>query len=149
MDTKTWEGGVCKICRGMSDYIIMPPSMCVCVWSSLSADWALTWYGCQSCSWSAEQGKYYFLCPRSRLRVWSRELGLAVPSRVSLLILHTQAESGAYLRDSTPPSRFPLRFPLEPSCTIGLVPSLSGYAIAYRWRSLPRIGRHRASSSQR
>ena len=26
-----------------------------------------------------------------RLRVWSRELGSAVPSRVSLLILHTQA----------------------------------------------------------
>ena len=31
---------------------------------------------------------------------------------------------------------------------IGLVPSLSGYAIAHRWRVLPRIGRHRASSSQ-
>ena len=43
-------------------------------------------------------------CPHSRLRVWSRELGSSVPSRVSLLILHTQAESGAYIRDSTPPS---------------------------------------------
>ena len=31
----------------------------------------------------------YVPCPRSRLRVWSRELGSAVPSRVSLLILHT------------------------------------------------------------
>ena len=58
-------------------------------------------YGCQSCSWSAEQGKRNFPCPRSRLRVWSRELGSAVPSRVYLLILHIQAESGAYLRDST------------------------------------------------
>ena len=38
-----------------------------------------------------------------RLRVWSRELGSAVPSRVSPLILHTQAESGAYLRDTLPP----------------------------------------------
>ena len=27
-----------------------------------------------------------FPCPRSRLRVWSREAGSAVPSRVSLLI---------------------------------------------------------------
>ena len=27
-----------------------------------------------------------FLCPRSRLRIWSRETGSAVPSRVSLLI---------------------------------------------------------------
>ena len=34
-------------------------------------------------------------------RIWFRETGLAVPPRVSLLILHTQAESGAYLRDSS------------------------------------------------
>ena len=47
-------------------------------------------------------------CPRSRLRIWSRETDLAVPSRVSLLILHVQAESGAYVRDS---SRFPRRRP--------------------------------------
>ena len=41
----------------------------------------------------------FFLCPRMRLRVWSRETGSAVPSRVSLLILHSQAEqSGAYTR---------------------------------------------------
>ena len=46
------------------------------------------------------QGKRNLLCARLRLRFWSRELGSAVPSRVSPLILHTQAESGAYL---TPP----------------------------------------------
>ena len=34
-------------------------------------------------------------CPRSRLRIWSHEASLVIPSRVSLLILHTQAESGA------------------------------------------------------
>ena len=45
-----------------------------------------------------------FPCPRTRLIIWSREMGSVVPSRVSLLILHTQAESGAYSRDS---SRFP------------------------------------------
>ena len=33
------------------------------------------------------------------------EKGSAVPSRVSLLILHTQAESGAYSRDSSPFTR--------------------------------------------
>ena len=39
----------------------------------------------------------------------ARETGSAVPSRVSLLILHsTQAESGAYLWDS---SRYPRRRP--------------------------------------
>ena len=32
--------------------------------------------------------------------------------------------------------------------TIGSVPSLSGHAIAYRWRSLPRVRWHRASSPQ-
>ena len=61
--------------------------------------------------------------------------------------LHTQAESGAYLRDS---SRVPRRRPLfmKPPYAIGSVPSLSGHAIAYRWRSLPRVRRHRASKPQ-
>ena len=57
--------------------------------------------------------------------------------------LHTQAESGAYLRDS---SRAPRRRPFiyfKPPYAIGSVPSLSGHhAIAYRWHSLPRV--HRA-----
>ena len=60
--------------------------------------------------------------------------------------LHTQAESGAYLRDS---SRVPRRRPfMKPPYAIGLVPNLSGHAIVYRWRSLPRVRRHRASKSQ-
>ena len=46
--------------------------------------------------------------PRSRLRIWSREAGSVVPSRVSLLILNTQVESGACSRDSY---RFPRRSP--------------------------------------
>ena len=60
---------------------------------------------------------------------------------------HTQAESGAYLlRDS---SRVPRRRPfMKPPYAIGLVPSLSGHAIAYRWRSLPRVRRHSASKPQ-
>ena len=53
-------------------------------------------------------GKIIFTCPRSRQRIWSSETVSAVPSRVSLLILHTQAECGAYSRDS---SRFPRRRP--------------------------------------
>ena len=60
--------------------------------------------------------------------------------------LHTQAESGAYLRDS---SRVPRRRPfIKPSYATGSVPSLSGHAIAYRWRSLPRVRRHGASKPQ-
>ena len=57
--------------------------------------------------------------------------------------LHTQAESGAYLRDC---SRVPRRRPfMKPPYAIRSVPSLKGHAIAYRWRSLPRVRRHRAS----
>ena len=62
--------------------------------------------------------------------------------------LHTQAESGAYLRDS---SRVPRRrhfFLFKPPYAIGSVPSLSGHAVAYRWRSLPRVRRHRVSNPQ-
>ena len=60
--------------------------------------------------------------------------------------LHPQAESGAYLRD---PSRVPRRRPfMKPPYAIGSVPSLSGHAIAYRWRSLPRVRRHRVNSPQ-
>ena len=60
--------------------------------------------------------------------------------------LHTQAESGAYLRDS---SRVPRRRPfMKTSYAIGSVPSLSGQAIAYRGRSLPRVRRHRTSKPQ-
>ena len=39
-------------------------------------------------------------CPRSRLRIWSRETGSAInPVPRQPAHLHTQAESGAYLRD--------------------------------------------------
>ena len=95
-----------------------------------------------------------FPCPRSRLRIWFRETGLAVPSLVSLLILYTSAESGAYSRYS---SRIPRRRPyifasnthhrVSPEF-IGSVPSLSGHAIACRLRSLPTVRWHRASSPQ-
>ena len=60
--------------------------------------------------------------------------------------LHNQAESGAYLRDS---SRVPRRRPfMKPPYAIGSVLSLSGHPIAYRWRSLPKVRRHRASEPQ-
>ena len=60
--------------------------------------------------------------------------------------LYTQAESGAYLRDS---SRVTRRRPfMKPPYAIGSVPSLSGHAVAYRWRSLPRVRRHKASKPQ-
>ena len=70
--------------------------------------------------------------------------GRPVPRQLSHL--HTQAESGAYLRGS---SRVPRRRPfMKPPYAMGSVPSLSGHAIAYRWRSLPRVRRHRAWPSK-
>ena len=62
--------------------------------------------------------------------------------------LHTQAESGAYLRDS---SRVPRRRPFvyfRPPYAIDSIPSLSGHANAYRWRSLLRVRRQGASKPQ-
>ena len=47
------------------------------------------------------ENRYFPVCSRSRLRVWSRETRSAVRSRASLLILQTQAESGAYSRNSS------------------------------------------------
>ena len=105
----------------------------------------------------------YFSCPRSRLRIWSRERDRLVRSPhpasacssrylISLshlisshLILYTQPAYDAYSRDF---SRFPRRRPHILSTPIGPVPMFSGHVIAYRWRSLPRAHWHRASASQ-
>ena len=56
--------------------------------------------GCQSCSHD-QLTREKFPCPRLRLEIRFRETGLAVPSSVSLLILYTNAESGAYSRNSS------------------------------------------------
>ena len=60
--------------------------------------------------------------------------------------LHTQAESGAYFTGFLPSSA--AASIMKPPYAIGSVPSLSGHAIVYRWRSLPRVRRHRASKPQ-
>ena len=84
------------------------------------------------------------------LRAWdlvSRDgFGSPVPRQPAHL--HTQAESGAYLRDFSRVPRRRLFIYLKPLYAIGSVPSLSGHAIAYRWRSLPRVRQHRASKPQ-
>ena len=60
----------------------------ICIpWSALPAEYRSIGYGCQPCSGSV------FPCRRSRLRIWSPETGSAIPSRVSPLFLHFQAES--------------------------------------------------------
>ena len=98
---------------------VAPPSwfslyVCVCLCACVVITYTRVWiYRVRLpilLVWSADQGKRIFPCPRSSLEIWSRETGLAVPSRVSLLILHTQAEAGASLRDFF---RFPRRHPFS------------------------------------
>ena len=96
------------------------------------------------------ENEYSPACPRACLRIKKKIVSRdgffsrLVPRQPAHL--HTQAESGAYLRDS---SRVPRRRPImKPPYAIGSVPCLSGDAIAYRWRSLPRVRRHRASKPQ-
>ena len=104
----------------------------------------------KSCSRSAEQGKLIFPCLRSsRLRIWTRETGSAVPSRVSLLI--SILRLNLVLTYGIPPEfrgGVHIFIYFKTSYAIGSVPSLWGHAIAYPWRSLPRVRRHRASKPQ-
>ena len=85
-------------------------------------------------------------CPRACLRIWSHETGSAVPSRVSLLI--SMLRLNLVLTYGIPPEFRGGVHMMKPPYAIGSVPSLSGHAIAYRWRSLPRVRRHRASKLQ-
>ena len=63
--------------------------------------------------------------------------------------LHTQAKSGTHLRDSSRVARrCPFIYHSKPPYAFGSVPSLSGYTVAYQWRSLPRARRHRARKPQ-
>ena len=62
---------------------------------------------------------------------------------------HSLTHSGWIWRLLGIPPDFRVGFQLiVPPTAIGSVPSLSGHAIAYRWRQLPRVHRHRASSPQ-
>ena len=72
--------------------------------------------------------------------------GFSLPVPRQPAQLHTQAESGAYLRDSYQVPRW--RPFMKPPYAIGSVPTLSGHAFAYQWRSLPRVHRHRVSKPQ-
>ena len=112
-------------------------------------DWTSNGYSCLPTllSWSAEPN-FPFFSPRSGLRIWSRETGPTVPSRVSSPILHIRAESDAYSRVTLLSSVFRGGVHLLYRHTIGSFPSFWGQAVAYRWHSPPRVHRHRGSSSQ-
>ena len=71
------------------------------------------------------------------LSIRSRETGSPYPYSVSSLILHTQAESGAYSRAHLLPPAFRDGVASPPSNVIDSVPTLSGHAVACQWRSSP------------
>ena len=84
---------------------------------------------------SAEQGNLIFLCPRSRLRIWSRKTGSAVvPFRVSLLvsILKLNLMLTYYTRFLPSSAAAASIYLFKPPYAIGPVPSLSSHAIVYR-----------------
>ena len=83
----------------------------------------------------------------------SGEDGFGVPSRISLLIsillrLNHLCIWCLLTTGFLPSSAAAYIYFFKPPYAIGSVPSLSGHAIAYRWRSLPRVRRHRASKPQ-
>ena len=94
---------------------------------------------------SAKQETYFLPSPSLRLNVWHCETDSTISSRVSLLIIHSQAVYGTFSRDF---SRFLQRHPQIPPTEIGSAPSLSGHAIACRKHLLPRILWRRVSCPQ-
>ena len=124
--------------------------MYVCMYGHhIIAEYGSTGQGCQSCSWSAEQGKMKIFLSLSRLRIWSREMGPSIPSRASLVILHTQAESGAYSRDS---SRFPRQRPfthttIHNRVSLEFIGSRTSVPMAFTVESPPAQGQYPQGSS--
>ena len=89
------------------------------------------------------KNEYFPVRVRSCLRIWSRERGSAVPSRVSLLISILRLNLVLILTGFLEfRGGAPLFIIYKPPYVIGPVRSLSRHAIAYRWRSLPRFRRH-------
>ena len=86
------------------------------------------------------------------IRVRAREFGLARRVRQSrpASTCASPYSSGIWclLTGFLPSSAAASIYLFKPRYIIRSVPSLSGHAIAYRWRSLPRVRRHRASIPQ-
>ena len=83
-----------------------------------------------------------FLIPvrTKRLRTLPRETDSAVPSRVSLLILHTQTESDAEVTEFLPlAGTVPIYLHRQPPSGQSLLEFIRGRNIAYRSRLLPRV----------
>ena len=83
-------------------------------------------------------------CSLTRMRLLSRELGSTVPSRASLLILHTQTYVAFTYGHLLP---LLATVSIRPSCAIGLVSNLSCHTVALPM-TFTTENRYMASSSQ-
>ena len=61
---------------------------------------------------------------------------------------HLNTQARCLLTGLLPSSATASIYLFKPPYAIGSVPSVSGHAIVHRWRSLPRVCRHRASKPQ-
>ena len=71
-----------------------------------------------------------------------------VPRQPNLLISVLRLRIWCLLTGTLPISAAASIYLCNPPYAIGSIPSSSGHAITYRWRSLPRVRRHRASKPQ-
>ena len=99
------------------------------------------------------ENEYFPVHVRSRLRVWPRETGSAVQSRVSLIISILRRLNHLLLTYEIPPEFLPrsasIYYVIKTPIRHRVSPEFIGsHAFAYRWRSLPRVRRHRASKPQ-
>ena len=96
-------------------------------------------------SWTGKMN--FSLSPFAPESLVSRDGGPALPSRVSLLISILRLNlvlTYGILPSSAAVSIYSLKSPYA----IRSAPRSSGHVIAYRWRSLSRVRRHRASKPQ-
>ena len=90
---------------------------------------------------------YFSLSPFPPGSLFSRDrFGSPVPRQPAHL--HTQAKLWWLLTGLLSSSAAVSIYLFKPPYAIGSVPNLSGHAIAYRWRSLPRVRQHRVSIPQ-
>ena len=86
--------------------------------------------------WSLVDVPLIFFCPADHVPDWQPRVLLGMVEARSVNVKKTTTTTATAILSFIPP------------IAIESVPSLSGRAIACRWRSLPRVRRHRASGSQ-
>ena len=129
-------------------YIFLPCALCY--WSLLFVVYVLFLFW--SCSHvlvgSFADVPLIFPCPADNVPDWQPRILLGMVKARSVNVENTTTTTTTTTTGFLPISAAASIYLFKPPYVIGPVPSLSGHAIAYRWRSLPRVRRHRATSPQ-